>query len=93
MTAKTSWRATVAVLWASGNRGRGMISTPRQGLRVQIWYRKRLRAVMAYHSAIGTVVVVGRGRPRSHGIDVGGRFVVVPAGNLRYPKIQEGGDK
>lgn len=64
-----------------------MISNPRLGQRVQLWYGKPHREVMPHHVRLGTVEIVGRARPRNHGIRLdGGPLVVVPAGNLREPK-------
>lgn len=61
-----------------------MMSNPRKGQTVQLWYGPRWRPHCPYHGAIGVVVRIGRGPgPRNHGIRVGGRFVVVPCGNLR----------
>lgn len=63
-----------------------MISNPRPGQRVQVWYAAK-RLPMPWHGQTGTVEIVGRSRPRNHGIRVGAALVVVPAGNLREPKI------
>lgn len=59
-----------------------MLSRPRLGDRVQIWYRESLRS-LPYHGQTGIVVIVSRRRPRNHGVEIGGRLVVVPAGNIR----------
>ena len=34
-------------------------------------------------ASIGTIEIVGRGKPRNHGVMVDGVMYVVPAGNLR----------
>lgn len=60
-----------------------MISNPRIGQLVQVWYRKGLRDAMPLHGRIGEVEVVSRGHPRNHGIRIDGVLYVVPAGNLR----------
>lgn len=61
-----------------------MMANPRIGQWVQLWYGARWRPFCPYHGAIGMVARVSRGRgPRNHGVRVGGRFVVVPCGNLR----------
>jgi len=71
-----------------------MISYPRPGQRVQLWYNKRLAAgwCAAYHGLIGTVTTVSSGPgPRNVRvrIDRGGycEGVIVPRGNLR--ELQE----
>jgi hypothetical protein len=60
-----------------------MVSSPKIGQEVQLWYKDRS---MPMHGKVGVVVVAGRGRPRNHGVRVGGAVVVVPAGNLRPAK-------
>jgi len=70
-----------------------MISSPRKGQTVQIWYRTTpfpngLPAPstwMPWHGKIGTVEIVCKGRPRNHGVLIDGTLVGVPAGNLREP--------
>lgn len=62
-----------------------MVSSPKVGQRVQCWYRDR---TMPLHGLIGVVRIAGRGRPRNHGVEVGGVLVVIPAGNLRPPKYR-----
>jgi hypothetical protein len=59
-----------------------MMLNPRIGQRVRIHYRASLRAIMLFHGRIGTVRIVGKGRPRNHGIEVDGVMTVIPAGNL-----------
>ena len=60
-----------------------MLSSPRLGQRVQVWYAARYRDVMPWHGRIGAVTARGTGRPRSHGVMIDNTLVVVPAGNLR----------
>ncbi len=62
-----------------------MISYPKPGDRVQVWYRMSLRLIMPLHGLVGRVAVVGRGKPRNHGVEIGRlrHFYVVPCGNLR----------
>jgi len=60
-----------------------MISNPRQGDTVQVWYREGLRHAMPLHGRVGTVVHASRGKPRNHGIRIGGKVYVVPCGHLR----------
>ena len=62
-----------------------MLSSPRLGQRVQVWYRSELRDAMPLHGLQGIVEVVGRGRPRNHGVRIGRELYTVPAGNLRLP--------
>ena len=63
-----------------------MMSSPKAGQIVQIWYGPNTRDAMPWHGKKGVVLVVGRARPRNHVIEVGGVKVVVPAGNLREIK-------
>lgn len=60
-----------------------MLSNPRVGQTVQVWYAARRRSVMHLHGKIGRVEIVSRKRPRNHGMRVDGILWVVPAGNLR----------
>jgi hypothetical protein len=62
-----------------------VVSNPKPGQRVQVWYRKGLRDYMPHHGRLGTVAVVSKGRPRNHGVLIDGRMVVIPCGNLRPP--------
>jgi len=71
-----------------------MVSCPRIGQVVQIWYRDAVRALMPHHGKVGRVVLASRGRPRNHMVEVdscervGEHLavtrvrIVVPAGNL-----------
>ncbi len=72
-----------------------MISNPKKGQRVQIWYAVTPKRIgerapseyMPHHAAVGRVTISGRGRPRNHGVLLDtGEFVAIPAGNLR--KVQ-----
>jgi len=65
-----------------------MICNPQQGQRVQVWYRPDLRALMPLHGRIGVVEIVGRKRPRNHGVRVGPQLHVIPCGNLRPESVQ-----
>lgn len=60
--------------------GADMMLNPRLEQRVQCWY-KQVR--MPLHGKIGVVKLVSHGKPRNHGVEVDGRFYVVPCGNLR----------
>lgn len=57
-----------------------MLTNPRPGQPVLLWYRNRS---MPLHGRVGTVEIVSRGRPRNHGVRVDGVLYVVPCGNLR----------
>ena len=59
-----------------------MLSSPQVGTRVELRYRPSMRAITS-HGQRGTVVIVGRKRPRNHGVRLdSGQVVIVPAGNL-----------
>lgn len=61
-----------------------MISYPHIGQRVQLHYGAGWRRVVgSLHGRVGVVRVPSRGKPRNHGVEVDGRIVVVPCGNLR----------
>ena len=60
-----------------------MMTNPRIGQRVQVWYRADMRPIMPYHGRVGIVRIASRGKPRNHGVEIDGRVVVVPCGNLR----------
>lgn len=57
---------------------------PKAGDRCRLHYRKAMAGFMPHHGKCGTVVIVGKGRPRNHGVrlDGCGTTTVVPAGNL-----------
>jgi len=60
-----------------------MIFHPRPGQRVRVHYAKRSASVMPHHGAAGVVRIVSRGPgPRNVGVEVNGRVVVIPRGNL-----------
>jgi len=60
-----------------------MIFHPRIGQRVRVHYARRVGAVMPYHGMHGLVRVVAAGPgPRNVGVEIDGRLVVVPRGNL-----------
>lgn len=60
-----------------------MVSSPRPGQEVLVWYRDRS---MPYHGRRGVVRIAGRKRPRNHAVEMSdGAVVVIPAGNLRPP--------
>lgn len=65
-----------------------MISTPRIGQRVRIYYRRDVAPHMPHHGRTGAVAVAGRARPRNHAVQLDdGPIVIVPAGNLQAVKI------
>jgi len=60
-----------------------VIFHPRPGQRVRIHYAKRSASVMPHHGMTGVVRSVGRGPgPRNIGVEIDGRTVVIPRGNL-----------
>ena len=60
-----------------------MIFHPHVGQIVRLHYAKRVAPAMPYHGSIGVVRIVSRGPgPRNVGVEVDGRLVVVPRGNL-----------
>ena len=60
-----------------------MIFHPRIGQRVRVHYAKRAAAVMPHHGKRGVVRVAAAGPgPRNVGVEIDGRVVVIPRGNL-----------
>jgi len=60
-----------------------MIFHPRQGQRVRIHYAKRAAPDMPHHGVVGVVRIVAAGPgPRNVGVEIDGRIIVVPRGNL-----------
>ena len=60
-----------------------MIFHPRIGQRVRVHYAKAAATVMPHHGKVGIVRVVSRGPgPRNVGVEIDGRLVVIPRGNL-----------
>ena len=60
-----------------------MIFHPRVGQHARLHYAKRMAALAPHHGKVGVVQVVGSGPgPRNVGVEVDGRTVVVPRGNL-----------
>jgi len=60
-----------------------MIFHPRQGQRVRIHYAKRSAPIMPHHGMAGVVRIVSPGPgPRNVGVEIEGRLLVVPRGNL-----------
>lgn len=63
-----------------------MLVHPKPGQVVQVWYRKQVAAWMPWHGRLGVVRIVAKGPgPRNHGIEIDGRLIVVPCGNIRKP--------
>jgi len=60
-----------------------VIFHPRIGQRVRVHYAKRAAAVMPYHGrrCVVRIVTAGPG-PRNVGVEIDGRVVVIPRGNL-----------
>lgn len=65
-----------------------MVSNPKPGDRVQLWYAAARRPIAPHHGHLATVVTAAKGRgPRNHLVRTdAGELVIVPAGNLRLPK-------
>jgi hypothetical protein len=61
---------------------RKMLLNPRVGSTVQVWYRADMRW-MPFHARTAVVRIASHGKPRNHGVEIDGRLVVVPCGNLR----------
>lgn len=61
-----------------------MLTCPRIGQPVQVWYAAPAAAAMPHHGAMGIVVArKTKGRPRNHLVLVGAVTVVIHCGNLR----------
>ena len=67
-----------------------MLCNPRLGQRVRIHYRTVLRGALPLHGSVGIVRVVGKGKPRKHGVEIDGQLFVVPCGNLQ--KVNDASD-
>jgi len=60
-----------------------VIFHPRPGQRVRIHYAKRSASIMPHHGKVGVVRTVSYGPgPRNIGVEIDGRIVVIPRGNL-----------
>ncbi len=66
-----------------------MLINPRLGSAALVWYRAGVREHMPYHGLVAVVRGAGRGRPRNHAVEIDGRLVVVPCGNLRKATANE----
>ena len=67
-----------------------MLVNPRLNQKVQVWYAKSYCSTMPLHGKIGKIVTVGSGKPRNHGVEIGGKFYVVPCGNLNPAEVVNG---
>lgn len=64
-----------------------MLSNPKPGARVRIRYRAGVRERMPWHDRVGRIAIVCKARRcRNHGVEVDGRIVAIPAGNLNAEK-------
>ncbi len=64
-----------------------MISAPKPGQLVQVHYNKKAAPFMPYHGKIGPVRIVSKARvARNHGVELDGKVIAIPRGNLREPK-------
>lgn len=62
-----------------------MLVNPCINQAVEIRYNPKIRHSelgSTLHGKIGRVVVIGRGKPRNHGIDIEGVMYVIPCGNI-----------
>jgi hypothetical protein len=59
-----------------------MLSNPKPGTQIKVWYRSTLRDFMPLHGKVGVVVRVSRGKPRNHVVEIDGEEYAVPFGNL-----------
>ena len=59
-----------------------MITNPRINQKAMVWYRKSNQH-LPYHGKTGTIVKRSYGKPRNHLIEINGKCVVVPCGNLK----------
>lgn len=61
-----------------------MMSNPQPGQRCRVRYGKGRRVFMPHHDKLGVIEIVGRGKPRNHGVRLqwSGLLVVIPAGHL-----------
>jgi len=60
-----------------------VLTNPKIGQEVQVWYRAGVRLVAPLHGKVGRVAERGRGRPRNHAVKIDGLTFIVPCGNLR----------
>lgn len=62
-----------------------MVSNPKPGDVVKVCYRKSLKNWFPYEGEIGTVRIVCKARKcRNHGVEIDGKIIVIPCGNLNY---------
>jgi hypothetical protein len=60
-----------------------MLANPQVGQLVRVRYgKKKSPHLMPFHDSLGIVAVVGKGKPRNHGVLIGGEIVIIPCGNL-----------
>lgn len=60
-----------------------MIRFPKIGQKVQVHYNKRIARIAPHHGQVGHVQTVSRGPgPRNICVDINGKLVVIPRGNL-----------
>lgn len=63
-----------------------MLANPQVGQLVRVHYNKTRAPFMPYHGRYGRVVVVSKGKPRNHGVEIDGKMICIPCGNLN--KVQ-----
>lgn len=59
-----------------------MMANPKVGQKVKVWYKKKLADWFPLHGKVGVVVIVSKGKPRNHGVEIDGVMYVIPCGNL-----------
>lgn len=60
-----------------------MIMQPKVGVTARVHYNKRDAPNRPYHGKIGEIVIVSRGKgPKNVGLEIDGKIVCVPRGNL-----------
>ena len=62
-----------------------MLVNPSLSQLVEIRYNPKMRGGAfgaTLHGQIGRIVIVGKGKPRNHGVEVNGVLHVIPCGNL-----------
>lgn len=68
-----------------------MIFHPKPGERVRVHYAKAAADRMPFHGRTGVVRIVAKGPgPRNVGVEIDGRIVVIPRGNLVAEEMASG---
>lgn len=59
-----------------------VLANPKHGTLCRIHYSAKKAPFMPHHGKIGRVVVVSKGKPRNHGVEIDGKIVCFACGNL-----------